>query len=249
MQVQVLSYPPLSYANASSGKAQEFHRFLVRVRFPTLAPIKEFKNNIVKLIHFATGGINNLIIYNSIVGIKKVNIPFKWWGNENKWLDNEYIKSYMNLFDGIEVCVDYRQGIYFKHYFYKNIVKMFDDVKCIFPLADRKELLFYYWMSSKNKCMEDFLNYLFRDILLIKRVIKNIGYKNILFIRIRDENSKNKISEFLEMELNDFKIENLLVKKNSEVKILFEQGFKKHKKYIDKFFEIFTNKYNCRWYL
>ena len=213
----------------------------------------------MKLIHFGYGDIDNSIIYNSIMGIEKVNIPFNWWGNENKWFDDEYIKSYMNLFDGIEVCVDYRHGIYFKHHFYKNIVKMFDEVKCIFPLTERKELLFFYWKhyhmfssGSKNKkykiefSMGEFLCYIFRDILLIKRVVKIIGDENVLFVKINDKKSKNRISEFLDMPINDFKTENIFTKiKREDVKILveFEQGFKKHKEYIDKFFEIFTSKY------
>lgn len=213
----------------------------------------------MKLIHFGIGGIDNLVIYNSIVDIERVNIPFPWWGNEDKWFDIDYVKSYMNLFDGIEICVDYRQGIYIKSSFYKSIIKMFNEVKCIFPLKERKELLFFYWKEfhmffsgSKNKnykiefSMGEFLHYLFRDISLIRRVIKSIGSENVLFVKIDNKNSKNKISEFLGMKLDDFKIKNQFEKiKKEDVKILveFERGFKKHKEYIDQFFEIFTSKY------
>jgi len=43
MKSSILSCP--SIANASSGKAQEYHTFLVRVRVPTLAPILKEKLN------------------------------------------------------------------------------------------------------------------------------------------------------------------------------------------------------------
>lgn len=207
-----------------------------------------------RLIHFGNSSPDIEIIYNSM-SVEKIEIPLKWWGNEGSWYDKEYLEQYLEIFKDVDICVDKRPDIYFKHSFYKSIVDYFDDVKCIFPLRGKKEFLFNCWKSShesssssKNETlireyyMGEFINYIFRDIFLIKRVIKRIGFENILFINMYEKDSKDKISKFSGVALKDFKIENMIAKiSKDDLRILkeFEEGFKKNRETVNKFYEIF----------